>query len=315
MYNDEQKNRFINECVANNKTKDIYISLFNRIEKYEVSADKDLCFMNAEEISKWISNIVGSSATRRTVLSYLKKYIKWCIENVDGAIDSSSGIVIDRSETIKQKTVVNPTHMKRYLDSVFDPDDRKTNDSVYKCYLWMAYSGCPEDKIFEARKSNVDYSKMVFRFSEKEYPIYVESLQCIKNCTDLDYFVYLHPNYSNDIIRQRVEGDNILRGVRSGQNVKAFRVAITKKISKAIESGVTDIKLSHKRALMSGIFYRVYQTEQFGDYPSFKDEADKFMDGREYKLDTCRNTRNNLRDRIARDFKKDYEDWKTSYNL
>ena len=315
MYNDEQKNKFINECVANNKTKEVYISLFNRIEKHEISIGKDLCFMNSEEISKCISDIVGSASTRRSTLSYLRKYIKWCVENVDGAIDNSDDIVIDRTETIKQKTVVNPTHMKRYLDTVFDPDDKKTNDSVYKCYLWMAYSGCPEDTIFEARKSNVDFSNMVFRFAENEYPIYVESLQCIRNCVDLDYFVYSHPNYANDIIRPRVDGDSILRGVRSGQSVKAFRVTLSKKISKAIELGVTDIKMSHKRALMSGMFYRVYQTEQFGDYPSFKDEADKFMNGREYKLDSCRNTRNTLRDKIARDFRKDYEDWKTSYNL
>lgn len=315
MYNDELKNKFIEECVANNTTRDTFAALFNRIEKFETSADKDICFMSGEEISEWISDIVGSASTSRSMLSCIRKYIKWCAENVDGAIDSSKDIVIDRTETIKQKTVVNPTHMKRYLDLVFDPDNMKTNDSVYKCYLWMAYSGCPEDMIFEAKKSNVDFSNMVFRFGEKEFPIYVESLQCIRNCVDLDYFVYLHPNYSSDIKRPRVEGDSILRGVRSGQSVKAFRVTLSKKISNAIESGLTDIKMSHKRAMMSGMFYRVYQTELLGDYPSFKDEADKFMDGREYKLDSCRNTRNIVRSKIARDFRKDYADWKSSYNL
>ena len=204
-------------------------------------------------------------------------------------------------------------HMQMYLNSVFDPESEESISNVYRCYFWMAYGGCNENDAIRVRTSDVDMSDMVFRIGYDEFPIYREAIKSFNNCVKLDSFKYMHPNYKKDVYIPRMGGDLLLRGIKTDISIKSFRVAINQKIKAAYNNGATTIKMSYQRAMMSGIFYRVYQLELIGIEPDFMDVAADYIKGREYNLSSGRNLIGARQRKIAKDYMNDYIKWKQTF--
>lgn len=311
MYNDEIKQKFICSHTCSVAGREKYKRLFEVTEQYEREYNKDLCQMNSEELSSAFNKFCGlktNSVYTRVV--DLNAYLNWCIENVEWSNKTIPELHIDIVDKMRKMTVVNPMHLQKYLDSVFDKEDELSISNVYRCYYWLGYSGCKEEDAIKVRSCDVDLTSMVFRVGDSEYPIYREGIKAISNCVKLSSFKYLHPNYTKSSFRPRADGDLILRGIKTGFSLSSFRVAVNMKIKEALNSGRTDIKMSYQRAMMSGIYYRIYQLEQMGVEPDFMDVAADFMRGKEYNLSSGRNLIGAKQRKIAKDYLNDYNCWK-----
>lgn len=311
MYNEEIKRKFICNHTSNIVGREKYNRLFDISEQYEREYCKDLCQMNEDELSASFNKFCGLKTNSvYTMMVALNSYLNWCIDNVEYSNKTIPKLHVDVVDKMRKMTVVNPMHMQRYLDSVFDREDELSISNVYRCYYWLGYSGCREEDAINIRSCDVDLSNMVIRIGDLEYPIYREGIKAISNCVNLSSFKYLHPNYSKSSFRPRTDGDLILRGIKTGFSLSSFRVAVNMKIKEAMKEGRTDIKLSYQRAVMSGIFYRIYQLEQMGVEPDFMDVAADFMRGKEYNLSSGRNLIGAKQRKIAKDYLNDYNCWK-----
>lgn len=319
MYNEELKKRFLDWHTNSETGKKQYELSFNAFEKYEEEWGADLCTRSTEELQPVLNNLLGMRTRGRVSrLALYRAYVKWCLENnVEGACDGLLHVKVDDARILKCKMVNSPLHLQSYLDIICAKESQHTIDDTFRCYLWLAYAGCPEEEIFDIKTSDVDFENFVIKspYSEKqrEYPIYLESLQAFKNCVELDQFVYFHPNYSREILRQRVPGKQLLKGIKTEARLRQMRVELSRKSKKAVEEGKTNMRISYYRAWLSGVFYRMYRLELVGIEPDFTEIADEFMSGKTYNLSSGRNLIGAKQRRVAKEYMEDYERWKSAF--
>ena len=314
MYNEELKRRFIREYTHSIATANACESVFNVFEKSETEWGADLCTKSSEDLQPIINIIVGFRARSKWArLTILKDYVKWCIDvaKVPGVCDGMLKICDAGLEKFRLQTVPNPLGMQRYLNSIFDAEIEETTDNIYRCYYWLAYGGVEERDILSVKISDVDLSNMVIHYNDTEIPIYREAIQAFKNCCNLTYFTFNHPHYTKTVRKPRVDGNTLVRGIRSLPTTKSMRVELSRKTrAKASE---TDIRLSYYRAWISGVFYRTLEREIAGEKPNFDWVASQHMRGKSYKLDKCRNTPEAKKRQLAKDYMEDYQRWKLAF--
>lgn len=314
MYNEELKRRFIREYTHSIATANACESVFNVFEKSETEWGADLCTKSSEDLQPIINIIVGFRARSKWArLTILKDYVKWCtdVAKVPGACDGMLKICDAGLEKFRLQTVPNPLGMQRYLNSIFDAEIEETTDNIYRCYYWLAYGGIEERDILSVKISDVDLSNMVIHYKDTEIPIYREAIQAFKNCCNLTYFTFNHPHYTKTVRKPRVDGNTLVRGIRSLPTTKSMRVELSRKTrAKASE---TDIRLSYYRAWISGVFYRTLEREIAGEKPNFDWVASQHMRGKSYKLDKCRNTLEAKKRQLAKDYMEDYQRWKLAF--
>ena len=316
MYNEELKQRFIQNYTTSLATAKVCEDTFKSTEKYEIQWEADLCTKTEEELSPLVESIVSFMAhNKSTRLIILKDYVKWCIaNNVPGACDGMIRFVPSGMEKMRARTVSSPVHMQKYLDSVFDPEQRHTIDNVYRCYFWLAYMGLDEEDSVSVKAEDVVFSTMSVRVNDTEYPIYRESIQTFKNCVELDAFVYEHPGYTKEVWKPRAAGTKLLRVTSPDTPITYIRSCASRIVCNAEKRGV-EIRMSYFRSWVSGTFYRMYQDEQAGVRVNFDSIAMEQMRGKEYKLDSGRNTIRAKMKQISRSYFNDYELWKLAYKM
>lgn len=315
MYNEKQKRDFLSSYSKSETGLRAYESVFNSFQKHEEEWGADLCTKSKEELEPIVNNILGVRVQGKVSrLAVCKAYVRWCLKNnVKGACDGMLHVDITDFGKIKDRMVCSPMHLQKYLNEVFHKESEKTIDDVYRCYLWLAFAGMSEEQIFNVASDEVDITNMVVMHEGKEYTIYRESLQAFKNCVELDCFVYFHPNYSKEITRQRVPGNQLLRGIKSNAKPVLTRVELSKKTKEAVAERKTTTRLSYYRAWLSGVFYRKYEQELVGEEPTFSDIASDFMRGKTYKLSSGRNLPSAKHRRVVKEYNTDYQNWKKAF--
>jgi len=316
MYNEKLKVDFVRSYTNSVHTESACRILFDAVEKYENKWNADICTKKEEELLPVIEELVGLRAKSKHLrLLILKEYVKWCISNdVPGACDDILNINDVGVGKIRQQTVSSPLHLQKYLNEICEPEDEQTVDNIYRCYYWLAYAGIYEDDILNIRCDDVDFSRMVIKYNGIEVPIYREAVLSIKNCIELTQFVYKHPNYSANVYKDRVPGDTLIRGIRSQLSIKSMRVELSRRSKRMRDSGATELKLSHFRVWISGLFYRTYELELMGVKPDFKAIVSQQKDGKVYKLGS-RNTQEYKKKQLAHDFLNDYQRWKLAFKI
>lgn len=319
MYNKEQKTRFVREYTHSLSNAKLCETIFNKIQPFEENWDADLCTRTSTELQPVIDTIVGFRARSKwSTLIILKDYVKWCIGNgVSGACDGMLQIKTVGLDSVKVQMVSIPKHLQKYLDEICDPENKQTTDNIYRCFYWLAYSGMKEEDILQVKISDVDFENMVVHHDGEEFTIYREALPAFKNCVTLDSFVYNHPLYSADkiVIKPRVDGNTLVRGIRSLPTVKSMRMTLSRRSKECIDKGFTTLKLSYYRVWLSGLFYRMYEIEKSGLPVDFTEAAIRFMEGKEYKFEKgCKNEKIKKRE-VAKDYLEDYQRWKLAFFL
>lgn len=326
MYNEKLKERFINECIQKEGRRKAAITMFNVLEPYEREWDSDICTKTKDEVYPVVGKIVGLRKTSASLrVSILHLYAKWCVDNnIDGArldlleLNNDFGL-----EKIKHQMVANPMHLQRYLDLVFEPVSEGTINCIYRCYYWLAYSGMSEEDALNVKTSDVDLENMQVIFNDRKYPIYREAVPAMRNCIELTNCKIIFPN--RESYMDRVNTDNLLRGLVTGNQrpmPDLFRWRMSKKnreLQAMIKEGKVnqsmDLKLSFYKVWLSGVFYRTYEGERSGIPVDFMSIAADRMEGKEYKLDSCRRLPISKQKELAKDYLDDYERWKEAYSI
>lgn len=82
MYNEDRKNRFLDESnlYANNKS--TVLRVFNKSEPFEEAQHKDICEFSAGEIISFLKYLnTGSTNTLVVIRSLMVRYTQWCLQN------------------------------------------------------------------------------------------------------------------------------------------------------------------------------------------------------------------------------------------
>lgn len=314
MYNAELKSRFAKEYTESISVREACFSAFTAFEKYEEQWGADLCTQPTEVLQPVVDKLLGlRSKSIQLRLTIYQEYVKWCIKNeVPGACDGMMRVDSSGLNKMRKQTVKNPRHLQRYLDEICDAESDETTDNTLRCYYWLAYAGMDEQDIFQVSAKDVDLSSMVVRFNNAEYPIYREAIQAIKNCMNLTQFLYKHPNYAADkiVYRDRADGDMLIRGIRSTPSISSMRAELSRRSRDRIQNGKTELQLSYYRVWISGIFYRMYESELAGAEPDFFSLVERLTEGKTYKLDSGRNTVGAKQRKLAWEYMTDYKRWK-----
>lgn len=324
MYNEALKERFI-QTLNSASRRELTTVLFNTLEKYENDIGADICTWKAEDLRPVLSEIFGfRSVSKRTRLSVLRTYSKWCVEKgVPGATNAIFDIEDYSLDKLKRQMVANPMHLQRYLNVLFADESLQTVDCIYRCYCWLAYCGLKEEDVLSLTKDNVDMYERIIRFNDKEYMFYNEAVKTFKQCLELKEFRYIHPHYSDKAIyKDRASGNKLLRGIKEIEDIKVFRVEFSrrqgnpgKRKGTPSSDKTLQLRLSYYRLGLSGLFYRQYEAERAGIPVDFMDAAFEFMEGKEYDLSCSRNLIGAKQRQVARDYMKDYISWKEAYNI
>lgn len=325
MYNKDIKERFITDFSSNTGRRQVASIMFETLEQYEKEAQSDFCTWQKDRLKPVVCELIGlRENSKKTRLSILKTYVKWCVQNnIPGAREDLLEIDDFGLDKLKRQMVANPQHLQRFLNCILEPEQENTVDNIYRCYFWLAYGGMSEDEVFKVSVKDVDLMDMVVRFNGKEFPIYKEAVPAFRSCVERTSFKYKHPNYiDRDIYRNRIAGDILLRGTRGYGSVTGIRVEISRKQKEqkfrresTKDDKSLDLQLSHYRVKLSGLFYRVYEAERAGIPVDFMPAAEQFMDGKTYKLDSGRNLIESKQRRIAVEFLEDYNRWKEAFSI
>lgn len=310
MYNESVKREFLK---TKGDSASSYESLFEKVSKYEELLQSDICTLSASDIQLIIDDIVGLRSSSSTRLYFLKDYVRWCINNgIPGACDGIMSVNQLGISKILSQMVSGPKHMQQYMDALFVPEASCTVDCIYRCYLWLAFSGMSEEEIMCVKTTDVDFNDMVVRYNDMEYPIYKEAFIAFKVCAESRIFVWINPN-GKDSIHTRVPGDILLRGYRATPSYKTIRSELSKHAKNAIASQRTKQSISYFRAWLSGVFYRMYEAELQGMPVDFNQTAQMHMEGKEFALNN-RLTLNGVRNKISQAYLIDYKRWKSAYH-
>ena len=327
MYNQELKEEYISTIFEEDKRKTI-LSLFNAVEKYEQEWDADICTRSPEELEPVLDKISGTrQRSMATRINLLKRYFEWClnVKKYEGACDGIFNISTKNfgEDKIRRQMVASPNHLETYLDCLYESPEEETIDCIYRCYFWIAFSGIDEENLTKILCSDVDIDKRVIRLNDREFRIYDEAIEAFEKSKNLSYFIYKHPNY-NPVKRLRSDGKELLRGIKVGVSISNMRAESSRRQvnkdrwrgkSKNNPSIKMDLRLGYGRVKLSGQFYRQYEMEMAGGVVDFTQDAIDFMKDYHYKMEKSRNTQAAKRRQVIADYEKDYERWKSAYNL
>lgn len=316
MYNENLKLKFVS-TIENQHSQEICLSTFKRVNKYEDMFEKDICEMSKSEISEVLNNLVlirGGTTNKGSQINILENYVKWCIENnIDNSNENIFNVVIDPSEKIKEVMVKNPEQLDFILNAVFKPVNKNTIDNVYRCAIWLLYSGIKKDDLSNIKEEHFDLKNMRINYESKTYKLYLQSIDSIESCINLKEFNIIHPSYVDKYgIDTRFDGDSILRTTTGNIKPNVLQQLINRKINAAVKNGVSVPHLKVDKIRLSGIFYRAYEYESMGVPMDFSSVVADEISNKKYTTSKRNTMKTIILDR-AREYMAEFQRWKSVF--
>lgn len=274
VFNPELKKRWLYDYAASHSLGTTLITihtLLMNLAPYEYEKGADVCtWDNPDYISSVMYEISPTTTnTRRRLLSLLRSYVQWCLDN---NIPNTSAAIFDlefkesNPRTFKSRSVTNPKQLQAYLRTVLGDETRLCEDLLRRCYAWFAFSGIPIGKAADVRTSDVRLDRMEIVYGGITYRLYYEGLSDIRTaCSSYWYERYVGMHWS---LFQRTDNDTVLRGMSSDttpeQRERLLNAGLTRCARLALLEKKTDKRLTYRDIHRSGVFYRVYEDEMAG---------------------------------------------------
>ena len=331
MYNPDIKERFIKLC--SNNSEDFIRNaerLFSRTEPYEEKKQKDLCKFKKDELIDVLSETISAVRADSSIkpLNIVNSYIKWCESQLIDVQDICIAPEDIDVQNLRNTMVCNPKQMQMYLDALFDKESDNTSACVYRAYLWLAYFGIQNDEdAVKITKDNVNFENMTISCNGKLYEMYKESIPAIRNCAMLKSFNVNGKNYelsrvnNNYLLRMADKNNHKEKDAQDVPGLLTIRTGIIAKRKSALKSNdisvarLAKIKLSYKRAWLSGIFYRTFEAEMAGVEPDFLWIANEKVENYDYKLQSCRKSVKSKVKELSNEYMEDYLRWKKAFSI
>lgn len=310
MYNEELKNRFLSEYSDSENTIRRIKNTFEMLAPYEEQWGADICTKSGEDLRVAFENTLGIRASNRTVvLSTLKQYINWCVAN---EVHGANAEFIDTKDVgtgkILEHMVKSPEHLQSCLNAIFPPAEEKMFDNIFRCFMWLAFSGINENDCIHITRDHIVPWDRAIIYNDVSYPIYKESIPvfdhlCRAKSLKCDFVRYQK-------IHDRVPGSQLLRGVKgeSGVDLEVLVHNCSRKIRIARKTMPACIQLRYRNVWLSGVFYRALEVERRGEEPDFASVIKNQYLGRQVPS-------NNRMKQLVYEYRTDYQRWKTAFEL
>lgn len=301
MYNSDQKLRFIHDITTSATVALGYERIFNRSEKIELLYSRDMCLMTREQIADVISEFTASkSSTTKGYIRQIRTYIRWCYDN--GLSESYVEIDetnVDRDTQIINAMVKDPTDLQERLNILFDKESELTKDLRYRCYFWLAFMGITKDDMPKITTDDVDVALRIVELNNTVYQIPECAVDAFKACASQTFF-YVSA-FNMQYKSERADTNVLLRASKDVILSKSLSLSST--IDRRRKERHAIFTLRYSDILLSGMFYRMYLSEQDGVPVDFKGAIAENT----HKQSTV--SRKNKR------YKAEYYAWKKAFNL
>ena len=237
---------------------------FSYAVREEQKSGHDLCQFTTQNLDNVFVNYLGVAPTRSKHTIYVfKRYSEFCSMLGIPTSDDMPAYELDMRVKIRSKMVASPLHLQKRLDEVFNPQDSDSIDVLYRCVLWLAFAGVPQEDIATIRVSDVDFNRLQVVVRGIPYPLYIEGIGAFRSACSRQTLTLASDGSENTLVT-RVPGDLLLRGVYSQIISPTFlmRYLNAKAKKKGTSFGYVLIK-------KSGQFYRMYELERAGYEPDF----------------------------------------------
>ena len=319
MFNPELKIRFISQYTYAIEMRKVCERLFDLTAPEEEKYQADLCTFKGEKLQPIVNSLMTVSQNgSRVRLTALRDYFKWCkANNVENAIGDLQDVIISNNSRITYSMVSGPLQLQKFLNRVYAPESSDTLDNCRRCVFWMAFGGLSVEDMCNVSTKDVILEDMVISYQGKEYPIYREGMAALKKCKRLTQFIVEKSHMTARV--NRAPGNALIRGIRGDVNANKIRCWVSSASRKARELGDEHTRITHYSVWLSGLFYRMYEFEQYGGEVNFLNAAIEKMAGKEYRypdgnksVEAKNNSRKNF---YAREYLNDYYNWKDAFGL
>lgn len=315
MLNEARKKNFLASFSTSKNTIANATRAFMLFDKKENETNCDFCEMPLSVIQPIIDDATTSrSSSVIAILSSLKSYVSWCRDHHFPTSDAVFNVVINPSKKITNETVGDPAMLRAVLDTIFDDPKWKTTDIVYRAFFWFAYMGLYDTQAIDLNIDDVDLENMIVIYKKKKYDIPIQAKEDIYAAVESTYFVLYHEKQYYETECDRAGGRAVLRTTRLRRpTLDNFRAAVSKKVKPS------PFKLSYRKILLSGWYYRWYMAELNGENlePHIRSFAEQDYAYRETLLTNKKSfdpkTKKDKINTLAKQLEKDYRFWKETY--
>lgn len=305
MYNEERKIKFLSET---KKAPTFGMSIFRAMEPLEQQYGVDLAMLPTEALQSVVDTRLGiRTRSVGVAIAFLRSYFVWCKEHGYEVGNGIDGLEIKTTEKIRNTMVSSPKHLEILLDKVFTPVQEETMDCIYRCFLWLAFSGLEDTEAMNVKINEIDFEQMLIHHGGKDYELYKESIPAFRKGCSLTEFVYINPKYSRKVVRNRFPGEYLMRGIRS-EKISL----ITMRSIVGTHFRDNGQKISYGRIHLSGEFYRMYEMERAGmpaDFSGIAIERTNRIE-RQYSENY---SRQKVVASIEQEYINDYANWKQAF--
>ena len=318
MFNEDNKLRFLSEFTSKESTRRNYMAAFKAISPYEEKWGADFCTKSADVLQPVFESLCGGSV--RSIVARRKiytNYVQWCINSgFPGACDGAMNTVVKVSQSYYESTMIgSPTHLQRFLNTIYTPEELGYMDLIDRCMFWLLYSGVEFDDLMNLRKTDVDFNDLTVNVDGMKLRLYAESLPSVRfacTATELRFPSDKSGKRKSLATFERSDSEWIL--ARTAKEDK-HKTTLFERFSSQIEDlrGIgRDIQKTPTFTTVwkSGVFYREFQRETAGLPTSLPDIAQRYAEKREMR------SKSNLKEsktNFLKTLRRDYKIWKEHF--
>lgn len=275
MYNEEIKNRFIEEHYPSSRKGPR--SAFNRLERFESSIGKDAAEMTRAEAIVALSEIPFSNKSSiASFKSILKKYVVWCRDNaifveIPGGIEGLEPTQRDIRETVNElyfRDEADFLHSLKKVCQMYFVDGK-----ISPLIAVLTWLGLKKSEIIAIEDSDVDLHKRIIhnQFGDVVAEGYsdeiAEILYLYDRCNVAErsnkngpYLVYKDRSRSIFVKKyQAVNSESVGETISEKNVTQAFQDLNTVYLSLGYGR-----RFTHSNVHLSGCLYRLYKLEESG---------------------------------------------------
>lgn len=210
-----------------------------KVDRFEKLIGKSVYDFNLAEVNELIENEFSykSVATVRTGISYIKKYINYCIEHNLTTLNPFE-IITDYSQYVNKSAMEN-----KYLtyQEVREIEEKLVNFND-RCMLELLFNGLKPDELVNLKETDVDFKEKSIVATDKKDNVR-KIFGCSDRCFELLKLTISQQAYylNNGTAQSRKDPNKILKnglGVRTlrfPESVYVFKTAGSKKIDTPME--------------------------------------------------------------------------------
>ena len=210
-----------------------------KVDRFEKLIGKSVYDFNLAEVNELIENefTYKSVATVRTGISYIKKYINYCIEHNLTTLNPFE-IITDYSQYVNKSAMEN-----KYLtyQDVREIEEKLANFND-RCMLELLFNGLKPDELVNLKETDIDFAEKSIVATDKKDNVR-KIFGCSDRCFELLKLTISQQSYylNNGTAQSRKDPNKILRnglGVRTlrfPESVFVFKIAGGKKIDTPME--------------------------------------------------------------------------------